>query len=168
MRVRLGIAAAVVGALVCAITVQNTLLAATPAPKQAATLSWVPSTLRGLTVQPENVAGTLAQDRRALWVDEVRLYSLRHGKELDGTLEVARFTASAPWRSPDFDLSLAGQLGASTPVVVELGGVRVYVTGSRGLQFAAWFERGWMLVLGIRTTDAQPKELIRQALELKP
>jgi len=169
MRLRLGIATGVAAALVGAITVQNTLLAASPAPQRAtASFAWVPATLQGLGVHRENITGTLGQDRRVLWVDQVGLYSLRRGKELEATLEVGRFTASAPWQSPDFDQTLAGQLGTTTPAVARLGGVRVYIGTTRGLGLVSWFRSGYMFILGIRTTYATPKELIRRALELRP
>jgi hypothetical protein len=168
-RLRLGAAAALAVALVSAITVQNTLLAASPAPQRpAASFAWVPATLQGLRVQRENVTATLAQDRRALWVDQVGLYTLRRGKELQATLQVARFRAAAPWQSADFDESLAGQLGTATPVVARLDGVRVYITATRGLGLAAWFRNGWMFVLGIRATYPTPRELIRAALAVHP
>lgn len=168
-RVRLGLAGALAAAVVCVVVVQNTLLAASPAPQRAvASLWWVPASLQGLHVQRENVTATLAQDKRSLWVDEVSLYSLRRGKELQGTLEVARFRTSAPWRSADFQASLAGQLGTSTPVVARLGGRRVFITTTRGLALATWFRNGWMLILGVRTSYATPKDLIRDALEMSP
>jgi hypothetical protein len=168
MRKRLGIACGLAAALVGAITVQNTLLAASPQRHPApTTLSW-PGTLQGLHVQRENITATLLEDRRALWVDQVSLYTLRRGTELQATLEVARFKPSTPWSSADFEQSLVGQLGTVTPVVTRLGGVRVYITGTRGLSLAAWFHHGYMLVLGIRPTYSSPRDLIRTVLELSP
>jgi hypothetical protein len=169
MRLRLGLAAGLAATLVGAVTVQNTLLAASP-PTRAATTSfaWVPASLQGLRVQRENITSTLESDRRALWVDQVALYTLRHGRELQGTLQVARFKPSAPWQSSSFDESLADQVGTQQPVVARLGGIPVYITVTRGLGLATWFRDGWMLILGIRTSYTSPKQLIRDALELKP
>ena len=134
----------------------------------AAPAAGPPSSLLGLNVQAENIKGTLAEDRRQLWVDRVQLYTLRSGKELMATLEIARFKKGAPWGTADFQSAVAGSLGTANPVVVRLGGVAVYLTSLRTLKIACWFRDGGLFILAVRQTYAQPKALIRAALGVRP
>ena len=155
---------ALVAAGLAAAAFQVSPLAKTSAPS----VPHLPGSVHGLTVQRENITKTLAEDRRSLYVDGVWLYSLRQGKELMATLEVAHFKSDAPWRSQDFDLSLAGQLGGSVPAVARLEGTPVYISTARGLNLLAWDRNGYLLILGIRNTYKSPKELLRDAMAVSP
>jgi hypothetical protein len=128
-----------------------------------------PDKIMGLDVQKEDIAKVLTQDKRALYVDRVGLYSFREqNKLLQATLEIARFRSSAPWRSGDFQLSIVGHIGSSVPIVVRAGSQPVYVTTSKGLTLAVWFKDGYLVTLAIRRSYAQPKELLRRSLEINP
>ena len=137
-----------------------------PAPAPAAPK--LPAKVLGLSVTQENIKGALAQETRELYVRGVWLYSLRQGKELMATLEIGTFQSSAPWRSSDFDISLANQLGGSLPAVARVDGVPVYFSTARGVQLVAWFRGGYMYVLAIRNTYTFPKDLLRQLLGATP
>ena len=128
-----------------------------------------PSQLLGLNVQKENISKTLASDTRALYVDQVGLYSFRQpSKLLEATLEIARFRSLAPATSTDFQASIVSGLGGSLPTVVRVGGSVIYITTSKGLTIAVWFKDGYMMALAIRNTYLQPKELVRMALQINP
>lgn len=128
----------------------------------------LPKSILGLTVGKEDITKTLAQDPRELYVNGVWLYSLRQGRELMATLELGKFRSNSPWKSADFDLSLAGQLGSSQPAVIRLEGLPVYVATARGLEIASWYRHGYMSILAIRATYKDPKDLLRQVLEVGP
>lgn len=128
----------------------------------------LPATVLGLGVTKEDVAKTVAQDHRPLYVTGVWMYSLRQGKELMATLEIGKFRSDAPWQSGDFSLSLADQLGGSVPAVSRLGGVPVYISSARGVQIVSWSRAGYLNILAIRNTFRLPKDLVRQLLEVAP
>jgi hypothetical protein len=160
---RLG-AAGVLAAFLSVAAWQVSPLAKTTTPAAPA----LPATIQGLKVGQENVSKTLAEDRRALYVDGVWLYSLRQGKELMATLEVARFKSTAPWRSSGYDLSLANQLGGSIPAVLRLDGRPVYVSTTRGLELITWFKDGYLDILAVRSTYNSPKSLLRAVIAVAP
>jgi hypothetical protein len=156
---------AAAGAAVAAVLALQVTPQAKTSPPSAPGL---PAKIHGLSVKQENITKTLEEDRRELYVDGVWLYSLRQGTELMATLEIGHFRSNAPWRSSDFDLSLAGQLGGSVPAVARLDGTPVYVSTARGLNLLAWDRNGYLLILGIRSTYKQPKELLRDAMAVSP
>ncbi|MHB8507253.1 MAG: hypothetical protein ACYDGR_01210 [Candidatus Dormibacteria bacterium] len=128
-----------------------------------------PPQLLNLDVKKEDIAKLLATDKRALYVDRVGLYSLREPSNLlQATLEISHFRSNARWSSEDFQLSVVGRLGSSVPLIVRLGSQVVYLTSSKGLTLAVWFDRDYMLTLAIRDTFRHPKELLRQSLAINP
>lgn len=142
------------------------LVQATPLAKAQQPAPKLPRTIQGLTVKQEDISKTVAQDTRQLYVSGVWLFSLRKGKELMATIEIGKFDSTAPWKSSDFDISLANQLGGSVPAVIRVDGVPVYVSTTRGLELVSWFRGGYMYILGIRNTYPSPKDLLRKALEV--
>ncbi len=123
----------------------------------------------GLIVKKENVAGTLQQESRALYVDRVGMYSLRDPNNLlEATLEIARFRSVAPYASNDFRLSVAGAIGSVLPIVIRVGSTPVYITSRKGLTVALWFHGNFMLTLSVRNTYRLPKSLLRAALAINP
>ncbi len=142
---------------------------ATPTPSAAQAQHGPPATMLSLNVKKEDIAKVLAGETRALYVDRVALYSLRETSNLlEATIEIGHFRSGTQWASEDFQLSIVGQLGSSVPVLVRVGSNIVYLTSSKGLTIAIWYGGGYMLALAIRNTFTQPKELLRQALEINP
>lgn len=128
-----------------------------------------PDQVLGLMVQKEDLTKTLAAEKRPLYVDRVGLYSFREpSKLLEGTLQISHFRHSAPYTSNDFQVAIVGHLGSSLPIVVRVSGQPVYITTAKGLVLAVWFRQDYMMTLSIRHTYTQPKELLRQALEINP
>lgn len=157
-------AAGALAAVLSAFLWQVSPLAKTSPPAAPA----LPASVQGLKITPENVSKTLAGEQRQLYTDGIWLYSLRSGKELMATLEVGHFKSDSPYRSSDFDLSLATQLGGSVPVVLRLGGRPVYVSTTRGLELLTWFKDGYLEILAVRSTYTAPKTLLRDLLEAAP
>lgn len=127
-----------------------------------------PEQVLGLTVVKEDIAKTLAGDKRALYVDRVGLYSYREQKLLQATLEIARFRKGFDTQSENFRQTVVGHLGGSLPIVVRVGSERVYITTSKGLVLAIWFKDGYMMTLAIRATYTAPKQLIRESVAVNP
>ena len=167
-------------AALCLLLVTATISAsaASPSPSPSASPSTganpqhgPPSKVLGLDVQKEDITKTLAgnTDKRALYVDRVGLFSFREpSKLLEATLEIAHFRSNAPWSSSDFQSTIVGVLSASTPIVVRVEGIPVYVTTSKGLTIGVWFRSGFMMALSIRNTYTAPKELLRISLGINP
>lgn len=128
-----------------------------------------PPTMLGLNVKKEDISKLLATEKRPLYTDEVGLFSLREQSNLlQATMEISHFRNDQRWSSSDFQLSIVGRLGSSVPIQVRLGAKTVYLTSSKGLALAIWFDRQFMMTLSIRNSYKTPKELLRQALEVNP
>lgn len=151
------------------LTVAAVLMLAVGGSASAASTPTLPDTILGLKVAREDVSKTITEDHRALYVDDISLYSLREPTSLlEATLQLGRFKKDAPWTSNDFQLSMVGQLGTSVPIVVRAASQRVYITTTKGLTIAVWFRNAHLFVLSIRTAYKHPKELLRQALGVRP
>jgi hypothetical protein len=123
-----------------------------------------PATLNGLSVHRENIGKPGPRSARDYLVD-VRLYSLRVKKQLEGTLQIGRFRDSAP-RTASFHRQIAGQVGTSVPREQRVAGTTVFVTRGKKLGIAVWFRGREMFVLSIRDGYTQPKALIRKTLKV--
>ena len=126
----------------------------------------MPGEIGGLKVGTEKLVAEKQTDRE--YLDEIHLYSLRRGKQLEGTIQLGRFRASAPVDQVSFRRSIASQVGTTVPVEHRVGGDTVFVTKSKRLSIAVWFSEPYMFVLSIRETYGSPKRLIRSALEVQP
>jgi hypothetical protein len=101
-------------------------------------------------------------------VDSVGLYSFREGDLLQATLQVSRFNSKADVRSAKFRQTLLSQIGGSLPKRVTMGEDTVYLTSGTKQIIAVWFRGRNLLVLAVREDYAQPRALLRAALELQP
>jgi hypothetical protein len=126
----------------------------------------MPDEIGGLKVGSEKLVAEKQTDRE--YLEEIHLFSLRRGKQLEGTIQLGRFRASAPVDEAGFRRSIASQVGTTVPVEHRVNGDTVYVTKSKRLSIAVWFEAPYMFVLSIRETYGSPKRLIRSALEVHP
>ena len=125
-----------------------------------------PSELNGLTVKQENIGKRGPRSSRDYLVD-VRLYSLRAKKQLEGTLQIGRFRDEAP-TTLSFHRQIASDVGTTVPREHRVGGETVFVTRGKRLGIAVWFAGRDMFVLSIREGYREPKSLIRAALEVRP
>lgn len=126
-----------------------------------------PAELLGLTVVREDQAATIAKAERS-YIDGVALFSLREGPLLQATLQISRFNDSADYRSSGFRQSLLSQIGGSRPKPVRMGEKTVYLTSGTKQRISVWFEGRHLLILSTREEFAQPRTLLREALEIQP
>lgn len=127
----------------------------------------IPAELLGLTVEKEDVAGTVAQVDSA-FVDGLALYSLREDDLVQATLQVSRFNADADIGSSEFRQTIVNQIGSARPRAYRLGDKTVYLTTGTKQSIAVWFTGKHMFVLASRSDYDQPRTLLRHVLELKP
>lgn len=127
----------------------------------------LPPDLLGLTVQAEDISGTIASEGET-YVEATSLYSLRSDDLLQATLQVSRFNSDADADSPGFRRSLLNQIGGSQPRGVRLGDETIYLTSGTKQQLAVWFRGRHLLVLATREDYPRPKSLLRRALEVQP
>ena len=126
----------------------------------------MPPTLNGLAVTAEKLGHPGPRSARD-YLDNIRLFSLRKGKELEATLQVGRFRTSAP-STTSFHRSIAQQVGTTVPVENRIGGHTLYVSRGKRLSIAVWFAGRDMFILSIRETYTSPKTLIRTTTQVQP
>ena len=122
-----------------------------------------PSKLNGLTVKQEQIGKPGPRSGRDYLVN-VRLYSLRAKKQLEGTLQIGRFRDDAP-TTLSFHREIASDIGTAVAREHRIGGTPVFVTRGKRLGIAVWFRDRDMFVLSIREGYREPKSLIRAALK---
>lgn len=122
-----------------------------------------PSKLNGLTVKQEKIGKPGPRSDRDYLVN-VRLYSLRAKKQLEGTLQIGRFRDDAP-TTLAFHREIASDIGTAVAREHRIGRTPVFVTRGKRLGIAVWFRGRDMFVLSIREGYPEPKSLIRAALE---
>ena len=134
---------------------------------KALELKGLPAELAGLTVERENVSGSLAKVDSA-FIDGLALYSLRRDDLVQATLQVSRFNAGADPTSRKFRQTVVNQIGSSTPRAFRLGRRTAYLTTGTKQSIAVWFSGRYLFVLASRADYDEPRTLLRQALELRP
>lgn len=127
---------------------------------------FVPSTILGLAVDPEETEGL--GDVSRSYVEAIRLFSLRDGDQLVATLQVGRFGSGVKWAERKFQRSVLNQIGANAPDPVRVGDRIVYVTTGVKQRLAVWFTEGHLFVLGMREEFDRPRTLLREAMEVTP
>jgi hypothetical protein len=128
--------------------------------------SLVPTEILGLTVQPEDTKDTMATFHRS-YLDQVSLYSLRKGPQLEATLQVARFALAAK-RVKNLQGTVVGQIGGALPRQIRYGTDTIYLTSATKQRVAIWFKRDYLFVLSTREEFDQPRTLLRQLLTIEP
>jgi hypothetical protein len=126
----------------------------------------VPGTLRGLSVEREDVEDTFETADRP-YIDGLVLFSLRDGERLMATLQIARFADDAKWRTNRFRTSLLATIGGGKPRQLRMGEQEVYVTAGDRQGLAVWFKDQHMFVLSTREDYEFPRGLMRDAIELE-
>lgn len=127
--------------------------------------SLVPGEILDLTVRPEDIRSTLVRVERS-YIAEAGLFSMRREDQVQATLQVLRFNSAADLEDESFRGALVGQIGGATPQIGRVGGERIYSV--RGVQqnLAVFFKGPYLLVLSIRDEYEQPRNLLRQVLEI--
>lgn len=126
----------------------------------------VPGEILGLTVQPEDTAGAMAEFKKS-YLDQISLYSLRRGPQLEATFQVARFTAAAK-RVKNLHGSVVSNIGGALPRTVRYGSDQVYLTRATKQRVAIWFKGDYLFVLSTREEFDQPRTLLRELLAVDP
>jgi hypothetical protein len=127
---------------------------------------FVPETMLGLAVDPEDTEGL--DDVTGSYLEAVRLFSVRDGDQLVATFQVGRFADGVEWATRSFQRSVLNQVGATAPNPVRLGDDVVFVTSGVKQRLAVWFREGHLFVLGTRDEFDRPRTLLREALEVSP
>ena len=155
---------------------------ATPTPKAAAKAATkaaakprcsvlkvqAPNTLGGLKVTTADPCSTFLEARGDRALDSVALLTLRGDQDLlMATLEVGRFSASAPVSDPAFRSGVIVSIGNVQPRSLEINGQTVYTSASPGLVLVSWLRGRYLYVLAIRQTFGFPKALLRDALKVQ-
>lgn len=133
---------------------------------QALDADFVPETILGLAVDPEDTEGL--EDVNRSYVEAIRLYSLRDGEQLVATLQISRFSPGVKWAQKKFQRGVLNQVGANAPDPVRVGDRTVYLTTGVKQRVAVWFDGGYLFLLGIRDEFDRPRSLLREAMEVSP
>ena len=129
----------------------------------------VSGTYLGLTPVREDISGTLRDQLANAYVDAVGLYSLRHDKLLEATLQISKLSKSARPKDPKFQQQVVGQIGGTAVQGFVMDGRRVYRSSARKQSLSSWFRGDYLLVLSVRDTYPYPRSLLRLLLtEVKP
>jgi hypothetical protein len=129
----------------------------------------VSGTYLGLTPVREDISGTLRDQLANAYVDSVGLFSLRHDKLLEATLQISKLSKSARPKDPKFQQQVVSQIGGTAVQAFVMSGRRVYRSSARKQSLSSWFRGDYLLVLSVRDTYPYPRSLLRELLtEVKP
>ena len=126
----------------------------------------VPGTMRGLTVEREDVSDTFDTAKRP-YIDGLVLFSLRDGDRLMATLQIARFADDAKWTTTRFRTSLLATIGGGKPRKLRMDDQEVFITAGDRQGLAVWFKDQHMFVLSTREDYEFPRGLLRDATDLE-
>lgn len=129
----------------------------------------VPPTIGGLAVAPEDVTAVVKKHAGPKsYSASTRLWSLRSGTRLRGTLQVTRLVKDADPESREFQRLVIGQIGQAGARRRVVGGTSLYVTVSNEQALYVWFRPRHVLVLSVASDFATPRALLREALAVQP
>lgn len=129
----------------------------------------VPPNILGLPVAKEDVLATVNQVEGRTYVEGNALYSAREPDGLlEATIQITKFTKDSEYKSTKFRRQIVQQIGGSTPETIRVGEDTVYLTASSKQKLYAFFRDRHLVVLTVRETYPQPRNLLRKALEIKP
>ena len=129
----------------------------------------VPPVILGLQSAEENVATQFEEAKNRAYVSSVRMWSLREGKALKATVQVARFAADASPEKLEFRRTVVAQVGQTAPRTRFVGEDIVYVTAANKQAIFMWFRNIDFVLLSVSVDYPNPRALMRAALsEVKP
>jgi hypothetical protein len=146
---------------------ENADVKAADARKVAVIEPAVPKSLRGLTVQTEDISTSLEGVKRP-YFDGISFASLREGEKLQATLQIGRFAEGTRYRSGAFRSSLLATIGGGSAKQLRMGDDRVYLTSGDRQSIAVWFRDRYVFILSSREDYEFPRSLLREALAVKP
>lgn len=118
----------------------------------------------GLTIEREDIGGSLAAQNGNSYVKETGLFSLRDGDLLQATLQVNKLGGAARPKDKEFQQQVANQIGGTKVQPFVMGGRNVYRTSQRKQSITSWFEGDYFLILAVRDTYPTPRALLRELL----
>ena len=126
----------------------------------------VPARIHGLTVEHEDVEERIAGIDRS-YVEATGLFTLRDGKKLQATLQIARLTDDADTSDEQFRLAVVNQIGSTEPKAFRMGDDIVYLTEAKRQSLAVFFREHAFVVLSTLETYEESRALLRDVLELE-
>lgn len=136
------------------------------APEAGIPQTAVPPVLGSLAASETDVTKEFAQTKQRAYVTAVRLWSLREGDRLRGTIQVSRFAPDAEPGDAAFQRSVVTQVGKSaTPQVRRVAGQRVYVTTGDRQTIFMWFRGIHFILMSVSVDHPYPRSLLRETLK---
>lgn len=128
----------------------------------------LPAKILDLEVHREDVEERIAGANRS-YVESTGLYTLREGKKLQGTIQIAKFRedADVDTTSEGFQLAIVNQIGSTEPKAFRMGDDTVYLTASKRQALAVFFRPTSFVVLSTLETYDSGRTLLREVLELE-
>lgn len=129
--------------------------------------SSVPGTMAGLSVRTDDVRPSLRSVEHS-YVDAIGFYSLRSHRQVEATLEVARFGRQADYGSAAFRSSVAGGVEQAAPEQLSVRGAQVYQASGTRSTIDVWFSGPWMMELTVLGTYKHARSLLEAAVAASP
>lgn len=126
----------------------------------------LPTEILGLRVQPERVDLSQIQKVSRPYIDQIAVFSMRQGKLLRATLQVARFNRAARPRDPKFRGSISGVLGGQQPIEAYINGTLVDSAAATSQNIFSWFNGRALFVLSVQQDYQFPRTLLRHIIDL--
>jgi hypothetical protein len=124
--------------------------------------------LLDLTVRPETANIKSLKGAKRPYIDSIGVFSLRQGDLLEATLQVSKFSKSAPTNQARFRSSVISQVGSTNANEFRMGSSRVFITTGKRQSIDMWFRDRYFFVLSIRDEYKQSRALLRNALVIEP
>ena len=127
----------------------------------------IPTSLRNLTVQKEDIRTSLEGVKRP-YFDGISFASLREGDKLQATLQIGRFAEGTRYRDASFRSSLLATINGGSAKQLRMGEERVYLASGDRQSIAVWFRDRYVFILSSREDYPYPRALLREALAVQP
>jgi hypothetical protein len=125
----------------------------------------LPTQIVGLKVVPEELEEEDLDKVDRPYVDNLAVFSLREGKLLRATLQVARFNRAARPDDDAFRGQILGLLGGQQPFDINVGDTEVNTTTGTGQNVFAWFGGRGMFILSVQQDYPFPRTLLRRLID---
>lgn len=129
--------------------------------------STVPHQLGGLTVKPEPVTKAVQKAQHS-YIDAIGFYTLRKGRVVQGTLQVAHFGPEARLDSAHFRSKIIEGASPGVPAPVNVDGTSISQSLGTKSTVSVWFSKGRMVVLTVLLSYPGARGLLEQTLAALP
>lgn len=133
-------------------------------PTTAASLN-LPAQIVGLKLVAESLDEEDLDKIDRPYIDNLAVFSLREGKLLRATLQVARFNRAARPEDSSFRGQIIGVLGGQRPYEMLVDDTQVHATAGTGQNIFAWFGGRGMFILSVQRDYPFPRTLLRRMIE---